>query len=265
LEGEPSEENKDPFDDYESELNRRIEEHLKYLSKVYPLDDGPVFRLIASYKKSMEAINHIPMLLTNSLTDLFRIKKDSFASQFQQDLTFLIRSGEIKDLEDREVAVLTQAVRDLMEALFSAIINKTGETLSSYLRWIPKGENGDVVDGTINEVKEFLSKLMYEAAKAKAERDLCWEEARSLKEAMTPQVSGKYRVLQVLEESGRPMRPVEIAAKLGLAEVTVRRYLKDLITEGFLEKVDNRKPYTYRLVDRNWLTRVAGKGKKRKS
>ncbi len=250
------------FNDYEDQLNKKIEEHLKYLSKIYPLDEGPVFDLLTSYKKSMEAINHIPMLLTNSLTDLFRIKKEQFASQFQQDLSFLIRSKEVRELEEREIAVITQAVKDLMEALFSTIINKTGETLSSYLKWMPKGN--DVADGTIEEVRNFLSKLMYDIAKARAERDLYKEEIASLKKAVTPQVSGKYRVLQVLEEAGKPLKPVEIASRLELAEVTVRRYLKDLIAEGFVARNDSRKPYTYRLVDRNWLSRMKRKERRKR-
>ncbi len=250
------------FDGYEDRLNKKIEEHLKYLSKIYPLDEGPVFDLLTSYKKSMEAINHIPMLLTNSLTDLFRLKKENFASQFQQDLSFLIKSKEVRELEEREIAVITQAVKDLMEALFSTIINKTGETLSSYLKWMPKGN--DAADGAVEEVKDFFAKLMYEIAKARAERDLYKEELASLKKAMTPQVSGKYRVLQVLEEAEKPLRPVEIASRLELAEVTVRRYLKDLMAEGFIARNESRKPYTYRLVDRNWLSKITGKRRRKK-
>jgi len=247
---------KDLLNDLSPEMRTRVIDHLDRLNKTFPLNDGPLYELISSFKKSLEAVNHIPSLLTDKLTDHFRMNRDRFASQFQQDVEFLIKAGDIKELDDAEVRLLTQAAKDSMEAMFSSLIDAMSKVLNDYLRWAPKALGPSTGNGVAEKTLDMFATLMYQLALAKAEKDLCREEVESLRNMVIPKATGRYKVLEVLEKATEPMRTIAIASELGLAEVTVRRYIKDLEREGLVERVGNGKPYKYVLRDRNWRKKL---------
>ncbi|MDK2384476.1 MAG: helix-turn-helix domain-containing protein [Candidatus Korarchaeota archaeon] len=255
---------KDLLNSLSPEMRTRVIDHLDRLNKTFPINEGPLYELISSFKKSLEAVNHIPSLLTDKLTDHFRMNRDRFANQFQQDVEFLIKAGDIRELDEAEVKLLTQAAKDSMEAMFSSLIDAMSKVLNDYLRWAPKALGPSAGNGVAERTLDLFATLMYQLALAKAEKDLCREEVESLKNVVMPRATGRYKVLEVLEKATEPMRTIAIASELGLAEVTVRRYIKDLEKEELVERVGNGKPYKYVLRDRNWRKKLVERKKKRK-
>ncbi len=245
-------------------IRERVIDHLERLNKTFSLEDGPLYDLISSFKRSMEAINHIPSLLTDKLTDHFRISRDRFINQFRQDVEFLIKAGDIRKLDETEIKLLTQAAGDSMEAMFSSLIDAMSKVLSDYLRWAPKMVGPSSGNGVEDRVQSMMATLLYQLALANAEKDACREEVESLREMAIPKATGRYRVLEVLEKSEEPMRTVKIASELGLAEITVRRYVRALEEEGLVKRVDDRRPYKYVLRDKDWRKKLSERGKRKK-
>lgn len=246
------------------EFREKVLYHLGRINKTFPSEDSPLSDLVSLYRKSVETINRIPSLLTDKLTDRFRMSKDIYAQQFQQDVNFLIKAGDLRELKESEIRVLAQAAKDSMEAMFSALLDTMSKVLNDYLRWAPSAvgtSSGDDVD--VRALK-MVKSLKLQFALAKAEADVCREEMNSLKEAVMPKVSGRYKILEVLENSNKPMRVTEIAVELGFAEVTVRRYMKALEREGLVERVGSGKPHRYVLRDKNWRRNLAIEQQKRK-
>lgn len=247
------------------EMKERMLHHLDKINKIFPIDGGPLSDLISSYKKSMETINRIPSLLTDKLTDHFRINRDVYAQQFKQDVNLLIKAGDLRELDDHEISMLTQAAKDSMEAMFSSLLDAMSKVLGNYLRWSPSSLDSSSVDGAGRKTVELFKNLKLQLALAKAEADKCHEEIESLRESMMPKVGGRYRVLEVLEKSNEPMRITEIAVGLNLAEVTVRRYIKALEREGLVERVSDGKPYRYVLRDKDWRRKLVAESWKKRA
>ncbi len=254
----------DLLNDLSPEMRARVIDHLDRLNKTFPLNEGPLYELISSFKKSLEAVNHIPSLLTDKLTDNFRVNRDRFAEQFKQDVEFLIKAGDIRELDESEIRLLMQAATDSLEAMFSSLIDTMSKVLNDYLRWAPKAIGPSAGNGVAEKTLNMFSTLLYLLALTKAEKDLCREEVESLKNMVLPKATGRYKVLEVLEKATEPMRTINIASELGLAEVTVRRYIKDLEREGLVERVGNGKPHKYVLRDRDWRKKLAERRKKGK-
>lgn len=104
----------------------------------------------------------------------------------------------------------------------------------------------------IEELSHFLNRLESLVGRGLPESDL--RNAREALESLRSKVSrlieetapAKYRVLAVIRSASVPLTPVEVATRLGLAEVTVRKYLKELLREGLVSVDKSKRPYRYR-------------------
>ncbi|MCS7102981.1 MAG: helix-turn-helix domain-containing protein [Candidatus Korarchaeum sp.] len=235
-------------------IRMRFNEHLNYLNKIYPYEDSPFYKLSDSYRKVTEVVKEIPRLLSDSLSELFISHKQEILNHFSEDVKFLIESGNIRELDDEEINAIVGFVGDLLDSIYSKVVRRISNDLHRYLRWAP--EAGDTNEDLIRRCEEHYKELIGEIAKAKAERDLYRERAESLESSSEVIVTGKYKILELLERSGRSLKPVEIASELNLSEVTVRKYIRELLIEGLLAKNDKVRPYTYSLGDLNWRTRL---------
>ncbi|MEM0295183.1 MAG: helix-turn-helix domain-containing protein [Candidatus Korarchaeum sp.] len=235
-------------------IQTKFNEHLNYLNKVYPYEDSPFYKLSSSYVKVREVVREIPKLLSDSLSELFISQKQEILNHFSEDVRFLIESGSIRGLDDEEIGILVGFVGDLLDSIYSKVVRRISNDLHRYLKWAP--EAGDLNEELIKGCEIRYRELISEIAKAKAERDLYREKAESLEGSLEVATTGKYKILELLERSGRPLKPVEIASELNLSEVTVRKYIRELLIEGLLLKNDKVRPYTYSLGDLNWRARL---------
>lgn len=231
----------------------KFNEHLNYLNKIYPYEDSPFYKLSNSYRKVTEVVKEIPRLLSDSLSELFMSQKQEILSHFSEDVKFLIESGSIRGLDEEEISTIVGFVGDLLDSIYSKVVRRISNDLYRYLKWAPEAgdANEDLIKGCEIRYKELISEI----ARAKAERDLYREKAESL-EGLEVAVTGKYKILELLERLDRPLKPVEIASELNLSEVTVRKYIRELLIEGLLVKNDKVRPYTYSLGDLNWRARL---------
>lgn len=237
-------------------IQAKYNDHMNYLNKIYPYEDTPFYRLSDSYRRMLEVVREIPRLLSDSLYELFVSQKQEVLSHFSEDVRFLMESGSIRELDEEEVNAIVGFVGDLLDSIYSKVVRRISNDLHRYLRWTPEtaDSGGELIRGCEERYRELISEI----AKARAERDFYKEIAESLERTEPPMV-GKYRILELLEKSGREMKPVEIANELNLSEVTVRKYIRELLLEGLLVKNDKVRPYTYALGDPNWRRRLRAK------
>ncbi len=215
-------------------LRRRAMEHLHRLTET--LDESPLLDLTSKYRECVEVLSSLPRILSDKLSDHFNLSRDAFLEQFHEDLSHMMRRGEIRELSEWEVKLLSQAVSDAMSAMFTSLIDLASQVLADQ---VPARDADPAT-----RIRDQVAELLAEIAVAKAERDQCREELEDLMRGI--QLTGRYRVLGILEESG-PLKAVEIAARLGLSEVMVRRYLKGLEEEGLVVVDRTKKPYKYRV------------------
>jgi biotin operon repressor len=234
----------------------KFQEHLNYLNKLYPYEESPFHKLSTSYKRMAEAIKEVPRLLSDGLSELFASQKQEILNHFSEDIKFLISSGNLRELDDSEIENILNFLGDLLDSVYTMVIRKTSNDIHNYLKWTP--ELGNSGENLIKSCELFYRELLEEIAKAKAERDLYKERAEST-ESLDVIVTGKYKILELLERDGKSLKPVEIASKLNLSEVTVRKYIKELIEEGLIIKNNKTRPYTYSLGDPNWRARLRKK------
>ncbi|MCC6029028.1 MAG: winged helix-turn-helix transcriptional regulator [Candidatus Korarchaeum sp.] len=200
-----------------------------------------------------DAIKEVPRLLSDGLSELFVSQKQEILNHFSEDIKFLISSGNLRELDDGEIETILSFLGDLIDSIYTMVIRRTSSDIHNYLRWTP--ELGDSGENLIKSCELFYKELLEEIAKAKAERDIYKERAESM-ESLDVIVTGKYKILELLERENRPLKPVEIASKLNLSEVTVRKYIKELVEEGLIIKDNKTRPYTYYLGDPNWRARL---------
>lgn len=232
----------------------KFNEHLNYLNKIYPYEDSPFYKLSSSYTRVSEVVREIPRLLSDSLSELFLSQKQEILNHFSEDVRFLIESGSLRELEEEEINAIIGFVGDLLDSIYSKVVRRISNDLHRYLRWAP--EAGDVSEDIIRGCELRYEELISEIAKARAERDLYRERAESLEVSPEVAVTGKYKILELLERSGKPLKPVEIASELNLSEVTVRKYIRELLIEGLISKNDKVRPYTYSLGDPGWRAKL---------
>jgi len=238
-------------DNYQEEVELRASSYREQLMRIMSEEGGVLQILLSDAGKNLEALSHIPRLLTNSLTDGFRLGKEKLLLQFQDDVKMLIKSGELKELEDREIASLMQAAGDLLDAQLALIIGMVSESLSNYLKWVPQIEGGE----SIERAKKFIEELINVTARAMAERDVLKKFLKDIKSQVREKYirnSTAFKILAILEDEGLPMKPTEIASRMGLSEVTIRRHLKRLIEDGYVEVDTTTRPYRYSLVRTPW-------------
>ena len=234
----------------------KFQEHLNYLNKLYPYEESPFHKLSTSYKRIVEAIKEVPRLLSDGLSELFTGQKQEILNNFSEDIRFLISSGNLRELDDGEIETILSFLGDLLDSIYAMVIRRTSNDIHNYLKWTP--ELGNTGDNLIKSCELFYNELLGEIAKARAERDIYKERAEST-ESLDLIVTGKYKILELLERENRSLKPVEIASKLNLSEVTVRKYMKELIEEGLIIKNNKTRPYTYSLGDPDWRGRLRRK------
>ena len=240
-----------------SDLPEEAREIYKQYTKIFISDSDPVTSLIKAVRELNEVIRGIPYRVSNELPLRIRNQFDSLLRMFIEDVDLLIKSGSLKKLSEEEKEYLSGAVKDVLESLLSLVLRLTAEIVSKEVKWIES--NGTELDLEALELKMkmYLDTLVRYMAKLAYERDMYREKYERVKQGIRVKMGTEMKILETLERASKPIRANEIAFEVHRAEVTVRKYLKNLVSKELVEEIKLGNTKYYKLKDKDWISKLA--------
>jgi len=157
---------------------------------------------------------------------------DRYASRSIEEITF----SEFKDVILGYFADFHSDLSRSVVKYVQTLVEKYTSTIESLEKRVAASDTyNDVIVNLRNEVKALHGKI------ARLQEFLKKELLRTV----------KYKILAVLEEAGK-LSVKELAAKLNVSEGQIRKYLKELEKQEFIEIKRDIRPYVVILLKTPW-------------
>ncbi|MHA1723029.1 MAG: winged helix-turn-helix transcriptional regulator [Candidatus Baldrarchaeia archaeon] len=157
---------------------------------------------------------------------------DRYASRSIEEITF----SEFKDVILGYFADFHSDLSRSVVKYVQTLVEKYTSTIESLEKRVAASDTyNDVIVNLRNEVKALHGKI------ARLQEFLKKELLRTV----------KYKILAVLEEAGK-LSVKELAAKLNVSERQIRKYLKELEKQEFIEIKRDIRPYVVVLLKTPW-------------